>query len=108
MKLFAIKLTHTLIWAFMASCVLYVLSAGIFGFINQYVYIAIAVIFIEGVTLLIFKWRCPLTIVAQNYTQDREENFDIFLPRFLAKHNKNIFTSLFVIGIVLILLRKVF
>lgn len=92
----------------MASCVFYVLSAGMFGFTNQYVYIAISVILIEGLTLLIFKWRCPLTIVAQNYTKDREENFDIFLPRLLAKHNKNIFTSLFVIGIILIILRKVF
>lgn len=107
MKLFAIKLIHTLIWAFMASCVLFILIAGILGFINQYVYVAIAVIFIEGLTLLIFKWRCPLTIVAQNYTQDRKENFDIFLPRLLAKYNKNIFTSLFVIGIVLIVLRMV-
>lgn len=107
MKLFAIKSIHTLIWAFMASCVLYVLIAGIFGFINMYVYIAIAVIIIEGLTLLIFKWRCPLTIVAQNYTRDREENFDIFLPKFLAKHNKVIFTTLFVVGLILISLRKI-
>jgi len=107
MKLFMIKLIHTLIWAFMASCVIFVLSAGILGFINRYVYIAIFVIFVEGMTLLIFKWRCPLTIVAQNYTRDREENFDIFLPKFLAKHNKSIFTTLFVAGLILISLRKI-
>lgn len=107
MKLFAIKLIHTLIWAFMASCVLLVLTAGIMGFINQYVYAAIIVIFVEGITLLIFKGKCPLTIVAQSYTPDREENFDIFLPRFLAKHNKAIFTALFGAGLVLISLRKI-
>lgn len=107
MKLFTIKLIHTLIWAFMASCVLFILISGILGFINQYVYVAIAVIFIEGLTLLIFKWRCPLTIVAQNYTQDRKENFDIFLPRLLAKHNKTIFTTLFIVGLILISLRKI-
>lgn len=106
MKLLTIKLVHTFIWAFMASCVLYIFSAGMLGFINGYVHIAIAVIFLEGLILLIFKWRCPFTIIAQNYTQNREENFDIFLPRLLAKHNKNIFTTLFVIGLVLILLRK--
>lgn len=106
MKLFAIKLTHTLIWAFMASCVLLVLSAGIFGFINRYVYIAIAVIFIEGLILLIFKWRCPLTIVAEKYTQDREENFDIFLPKILAKHNKTIFTALFIAGLILMIVKN--
>lgn len=107
MKLFLIKFVHTAIWVFMASCVLYILSAGMIGFVNQYVYIAILAIIIEGITLLIFKWRCPLTIVAQNYTKDREDNFDIFLPRLLAKYNKSIFTTLFVIGLVLILLRKI-
>lgn len=106
MKLFAIKFLHTLIWAFMASCVLFVLSAGIIGFVNQYVYVAITIIFIEGLTLLIFKWRCPLTIVAEKYTQNREDNFDIFLPKFLARYNKIIFTTLFLVGFFLILLRK--
>lgn len=107
MKLFFIKFLHTLIWAFMASCVLFILSAGIFGFINQYVYIAILAIIFEGIVLLIFKWNCPLTIIAQNYTQNREDNFDIFLPRLLVKHNKVIFTTLFIIGLILISLRKI-
>lgn len=91
----------------MASCVLYVLSAGLLGFINQSVYIAIAVIFVEGMTLLIFKWKCPLTIIAQNYTDNREDNFDIFLPKILAKYNKVIFTALFLVGLILISLRKI-
>ncbi|KKQ46134.1 MAG: hypothetical protein US63_C0006G0011 [Candidatus Moranbacteria bacterium GW2011_GWC2_37_8] len=107
MKLFAIKLTHTLIWAFMASCVFYVLSAGILGFMNQYVYIAIAVILIEGLTLIIFKWRCPLTIVAGRYADNQEIGFDIFIPKLLAKYNKTIFTLLFAMGIALIILRNI-
>jgi hypothetical protein len=90
----------------MASCVIFVLGAGIFGFLNLYVYSAIFVIIIEGIILLIFKWSCPLTIVAQNYTQDRQDNFDIFLPNFLAKHNKVVFTILFMVGLILILLRQ--
>jgi hypothetical protein len=107
MRLIIIKLIHTAIWFFMASCVLFVLVAGIKGFLNHYVYFAILVIFLEGVILLIFKWRCPLTIIAQRYTDRQDDTFDIFLPRLLAKYNKTIFTTLFVIGLALITLRYI-
>lgn len=106
MKLLFIKILHTLIWIFMASCVMVVLAAGVFGFINAWVYGAIGIIFFEGIILLIFNWKCPLTIVAQKYTENREDNFDIFLPKILAKHNKTIFTTMFIVGLVLILLKK--
>lgn len=104
-KLLLIKLFHTLIWAVMASCVIFVLIAGIIGLINWYVYVSIIIILGEGIILLIFKCSCPLTIVARRYTDNRKNNFDIFLPEFLAKHNKTIFTALFVIGLILILAR---
>jgi hypothetical protein len=44
------------------------------------------------------RLHCPLTGVARRYTRDRSDNFDIFLPERLAKHNKLIFGSLFAIG----------
>lgn len=50
--------------------------------------------------LLVNGWSCPLTAVASRYTERREDNFDIYLPRWLAKHNKIIFTPLFVAGAV--------
>ena len=62
----AVKFVHTLAWAFFAGCIA-----------------------ING-------WRCPLTDVAARYTADRRDNFDIFLPELLARHDKLIFGSLFV------------
>lgn len=89
----------------MAACVFYVLAAGIFGFSNTFVYISIAVILGQGAVLLLFKWSCPLTIIAKRYTDDRKDNFDIFIPETLARHNKTIFTTLFLIGLFLIVAR---
>jgi hypothetical protein len=37
---------------------------------------------------------CPLTGVAARYTVDRRDNFDIYLPEWLARHNKLIFGSI--------------
>jgi hypothetical protein len=44
--------------------------------------------------------RCPLTDLAARYTDDRRDNFDIYLPEWLARHNKRIFGWLFVGGLV--------
>ncbi len=59
----------------------------------------------EGAILLIFKWTCPLTVVARRYSDATENNFDIFLPEWLAKHNKTIFTTIFLAGLLLVLMR---
>jgi len=43
--------------------------------------------------------RCPLTDVAARHTDDHAEGFDIYLPRWLAKHNKTIFGTLYLVGL---------
>ena len=48
--------------------------------------------------LALNRGRCPLTDVAGRYTEERADNFDIYLPRWLARYNKLIFGTLFVIG----------
>ena len=52
----------------------------------------------EVLVLAINRMRWPLTDVAEKYTEDRAANFDIYLPLWLARHNKSIFGSLFVAG----------
>ena len=54
---------------------------------------------LEVVVLLINRWSCPLTGVAARYTDNRQDNFDIYLPLWLAKHNKLIFGTLFVCSV---------
>ena len=59
----------------------------------------------EVAILLVNRMRCPLTGVAARYTDDRADNFDIFLPEWLARHNKLIFGTLFALGEVYLLWR---
>jgi hypothetical protein len=42
----------------------------------------------------------PLTAIAERYTDDRRANFDIWLPEWLARHNKSIFGTMFVLGLI--------
>lgn len=104
-KLFAVKLIHTVIWIFFASVIFYILYAGIVNKINIYTWIAIALVILEGIVLLIFRMSCPLTIVARKYSDSGKDNFDIFLPNWLARHNKLIFTSIYLLGLILVIMR---
>jgi hypothetical protein len=44
------------------------------------------------------KERCPLADLAARLTDERADNFDIYLPNWLARHNKAIFGTLFVVN----------
>ena len=52
----------------------------------------------ECAVLAMNRGRCPLTDLAGRYTEDRRDNFDIYLPLWLARRNKTIFGTLFVMG----------
>lgn len=106
-RLLLIKLLHTLIWVVLGGMVVYVLYSGVTGRITQYSWWAAGIIVAEGLVLLLFKGSCPLTVMARRYSDSARHNFDIFLPEWLAQYNKLIFTTLFVIGLVLMLIRNV-
>lgn len=97
-KLHAVKLVHTGGWAFFASCVVGIPVAAQqqrFGLAA----VLIGLVAIESLVLVFNSWRCPLTDVAARYTEDRRDNFDIYLPLWLARYNKVLFGSLYVAGI---------
>jgi len=100
-----IKLLHTAIWVMFSACVIYVVIAGIVGISGITVRVAAALILMETGILLFNRWSCPLTGLARRYTDDRRDNFDIFLPEWMARHNKTICGLLFTLGLVLVLLR---
>ena len=104
--LFAIKLIHSIIWLVFVALILFILWSGITGNVNFYSWLAVLAILGEVVVLSIFKGQCPLTITARKYSHSTKSNFDIFLPEWLAKHNKQIFGALFCLGLVMILVRS--
>ncbi len=104
-NLLLIKLFHTLIWFIFVVVIFFILYSGISNKINLYTWIGIGLIIGEGIVLLIFKMFCPLTVLARKYSDSQKDNFDIFLPNWLAIYNKLIFTSIFLIGLILVLYR---
>ena len=93
----AVKVVHTLIWAFFAGCIV---AIPIFSWHGRHTVAVwlVSVVLVEVLVLLLNKWTCPLTGVAARYTEDRRDNFDIYLPQLLARYNKHIFGTLYVAG----------
>ncbi len=93
-----VKFVHTVAWVFFAGSTV---AVPVFAALGDYqaAAVAIGIVFVEGLILVINGWRCPLTDIAARYTTDRRDNFDIYLPEWLARHNKTIFTILYVLGI---------
>jgi hypothetical protein len=103
-RLTAIKLVHTIVWAFFAGCILAIPVASWRGRHRAAAWFA-AIVACEVAILALNKWRCPLTAVAGRYTNDRRDNFDIYLPQWLARYNKQIFGALYFAGVAFALAR---
>ena len=107
-KLLFIKSLHTVIWLFFNVVIFYLLYAAIANKIDKWVWICIALVLLEGLVLLAFKMFCPLTVIARKYSDSTKANFDIFLPNWLAKYNKLIYTSIFVVAVIIVVYRLFF
>lgn len=101
-----VKLSHTLVWAVMAAAVLHVVYCGLAGGGGRLLALSIFLVLAETAVLLFNKWRCPLTDVAARYAAPDRDNFDIYLPEWLARHNKLIFGGLFFFGLLLLAARR--
>lgn len=96
-SLAAIKLVHTAIWAVVAGCIL---ALPVTALIHRFdlAIILTKVIAAELAALVLNGGRCPLTGVAARFTTDRADNFDIYLPNWLARHNKTIFGAILAVN----------
>jgi hypothetical protein len=102
--LIAVKTIHTAVWAVLVACIVLAPLAAMFGRFGWSI-VLISAVLVECGVLALNKGKCPLTNIAARYTTDRAENFDIFLPRGLARHNKTVFGGLFLAGGVVVLWR---
>jgi hypothetical protein len=98
----AIKLLHTVIWAFLAASILVLPVAAV---LRRFRWAAIlsVIVLVECGVLAVNGGRCPLSDLAARYADERTSNFDIYLPNWLASHNKTIFGTLFIVNELIVL-----
>ena len=93
-----VKLIHTIIWTFFASCIF---GIPVFAVLGKFFLANLLglIVLVEVLVLVFNRWSCPLTPIAARYTSDRRANFDIYLPECGARHNKTIFGVAYLAGV---------
>jgi hypothetical protein len=99
-----IRTLHTVVWFIFATSIVLIPLATYLGLWLTAFWL-IAFVALEVAVLLVNQMRCPLTDVAGRYTTDRSDNFDIYLPLWIARYNKTIFGTLYVAAVVYTVLR---
>jgi hypothetical protein len=97
MMLPLIKLLHTVVWAMLAGCIIALPVASQRHRIDVVV-LLMFIILIECGILGLNYFICHDTAFAAIYTEDRRDSFDIYLPNWMARYNKTIFGTLFIIN----------
>lgn len=93
-----------MIWAVFAGCIV---SIPVLAWAGRFALAAVlaGVVFSEVLVLVLNRMRCPLTGVAARCTDERRDNFDIYLPEWVARHNKTIFGCLYLAGVLVLVAR---
>lgn len=105
-RLHFIKLLHTLIWTFFNVVIFYIVYAVFTNRIDYRLWICYGLILGEGLTLAFFRLLCPLTVWARKYSASTSANFDIYLPEWLAKYNKEIYTTIVLIPTIYLIYKQ--
>jgi len=96
-----------MVWIFFNIVIFYLLYAVIINKIDKWVWICLSLIILEGVILLVFKKMCPITLIARKYSDSTDHNFDIYLPEWLAKYNKLIYTTIVIIAVIILIIQLI-
>jgi len=92
----------------MTGCLIYILYAGIRATFHWFLVVAILSILIEGVALMLNKWRCPLTTHAEKWGAEKSSVADIFMPRIIASNLFRLGPYIFGTELILVVVRYVY
>jgi hypothetical protein len=98
---------HTLVFWILSGCVLHALYSGIANRITTWTWVAVGLLFAEGIVLAASGWTCPLTILAERLGAGRGSVADIFLPAWLADRIFPVCGTLYAVALALLAWRSV-
>jgi len=101
-----LKTVHTIIWIVISAANLTAFYLAFVGRFNMLFFISVTLLGGEIVVIAVNSWHCPLTDVMAKYTLERQANFDIYLPEWLARNNIKHFSLLIALEIMIVLIHR--
>jgi hypothetical protein len=107
LRLAFVRGIHTAIYLVMATSTFVLVFAGITGAHGWWLWAALVLLGVEVVVFVGSGMKCPLTALAVRYGAQKGYAFDTFLPERVTRYTFQFFTSVMVVGLVLLALRWV-
>ncbi|MDB5081116.1 MAG: hypothetical protein JWP00_3040 [Chloroflexi bacterium] len=101
-----VKLIHTAIFALVSFCILYVFESGLRTKPGRWTVPAILIVSAEMAVFAGNRGRCPLTLLTEKLGAHSGHVTDIFLPKWFAQRIPQIYTPIFISGLVGLLWHK--
>lgn len=99
-----IKAVHALLFIFGSVLLVALLYEVVSGRITALTWIAVFVFIGEGIILLCWGWRCPLTIYAESLGATSGQVTDMVLPKWIADRVFIIYGALFAMAVVILVI----
>jgi hypothetical protein len=100
-----IKVVHTIIFAVLSACVLVAVYSALTNRITTWTWAAVGLVLVESVVLVVFGWKCPLTVLAERLGASQGAVVDIFLPKWFADRIFPVCGTTYGVALVIILWR---
>ena len=104
-NLAGVRALHTAIYLLMASCTAAVFYGGATGSHGAWLWVATALLVVEGFVFAAAGMRCPLTAVAVACGSEQRGVPDTFLPERFTRHTLTIFGPLLLAGLTMLVAR---
>ena len=99
--IFWTKLTHTIIFFFASTCILYTVYCGITGKKNRYLWGSMGTVLMIGLIYAVNGFECPLATLV-HHLAGRRDVPDIFFPDWFARNIMPVSTIIYVVGVILV------
>ena len=101
-KILLVKSIHITIFYIMVVCLFYILYCAVTRTYNWSLLLAIGAIAINGLSILVNRFECPLTTLAKKLGDPKGTVTDIVLPTWCARYVFKFFIALSAIEIVIL------
>ena len=101
-KVFIVKSIHLTLFILMCVCLFYILYCAITRTYDWTLLTAIAIILINGLSIVLNRGRCPLTTLAEKYGAENGAVTHLILPKWAARYVFKFFTVVAAIEVVLL------
>ena len=104
LQIFLLKFIHSLIMLYLTFSTGYILYCGIVQQVTDLLLISIIIMAVEGVGIILYNFKCPLAVYAENLGSEDGRVTQYFYPQWFVPHVFKTYFAMIIMGFFLLIL----